>query len=98
MDLVLEKSFPASGETPLGAENSLAARRETPLLAQSSFPDPPDIPLGAENYWLWNAEVDAGLEKRPFRVPDAAFVVIRFFDSSGKARLRQVASVSKPKA
>ena len=62
MDPVLEKSFPTPGETPLGAENFLAARVDTPLPAQNSFPDPPDIPLGAENYWLWNEEVVRVLE------------------------------------
>lgn len=77
MDLMLEKSFPALGETPLGAENSFLTRWETLLPAKISFPDPPDIPLGAENDWLQNEGVDAGLENHPFTPADAVFVVIR---------------------
>ena len=73
----LENCFPEPGETPHGPENSFPKRGESPLTSENSFPDPPDIPLGAENYWLWNGEVDAVLEKRPFRGQDAVFVVIR---------------------
>lgn len=59
----LEKSFPEPGETPRGPKNSFPKRGESSLPSKKSFADPPDIPLGAENCWLWNGEVDAGLEK-----------------------------------
>jgi hypothetical protein len=94
----LEKSFPEPGETPHGPENSFPKLAESPLPSKNSFPEPPDIPLGAEDYWLWNGEVDAGLEKRPFRVQDAAFVVIWFFGSSRKAMQMLMAPVFKPEA
>ena len=94
----LENCFPEPGETPHGTENSFPKRGESPQPSKNSFPEPPDIPLGAEDYGLWNGEVDADLEKRPFRVPDAAFVVIWFFDSSGKAGQMLMAPVFKPEA